>query len=60
MIDVPLIKQVHEKWIAGKNNVYIADLMPTQFWTDAMFVASQKILGGSHDRRAGGQARRRA
>ena len=25
--------------------VYIADLMPTLFWTDAMFVASQKILG---------------
>ena len=47
VIDVPLIKQIHEKWIAGQNNVYIADLMPSLFWTDAMFVASQKILGGS-------------
>ena len=47
VIDVPLIKQIHEKWIAGQNNVYIADLMPSLFWTDAMFVISQKILGGS-------------
>jgi raffinose/stachyose/melibiose transport system substrate-binding protein len=47
VIDVPLIKAIHEKWIAGQNNVYIADLMPSLFWTDAMFVASQKILGGS-------------
>ena len=31
----------------GQHNVYIADLMPTLFWTDAMFVISQKILGGS-------------
>jgi hypothetical protein len=46
VIDVPLIKEVHAKWIAGPNNVYIADLMPSLFWTDAMFVASQKILGG--------------
>ena len=34
----------YDKWVAGKHNVYIADLMPTLFWTDAMFVASQKIL----------------
>ena len=47
VIDVPLIKEIHDKWIAGQNNVYIADLMPSLFWTDAMFVASQKILGGS-------------
>ncbi len=47
VIDVPLIKEVHAKWVAGPTNVYIADLMPSLFWTDAMFVASQKILGGS-------------
>jgi raffinose/stachyose/melibiose transport system substrate-binding protein len=46
-IDVPLLKTVHEKWIAGEHADYIADLMPTKFWTDAMFVASQKILAGS-------------
>ena len=27
-------------------NVYIADLMPGVFWTDAMFVCAQKILAG--------------
>jgi len=47
VIDVPLLRAVQKKWIAGKHNVYIADLMPTKFWTDAMFVASQKILAGS-------------
>jgi hypothetical protein len=26
--------------------VYVADLMPTLFWTDAMFVISQDILAG--------------
>lgn len=47
VIDDPLVRLVQRKWVAGKHNVYIADLMPTKFWTDAMFVASQKILAGS-------------
>ena len=47
VIDDPLVRMVQRKWVAGKHNVYIADLMPTKFWTDAMFVASQKILAGS-------------
>ena len=47
VITDPLIKRVQQQWVAGKHNVYIADLMPTKFWTDAMFVASQKILGGT-------------
>jgi ABC-type glycerol-3-phosphate transport system substrate-binding protein len=47
VINDPLIRTVQKKWVAGKHNVYIADLMPTKFWTDAMFVASQKILAGS-------------
>jgi ABC-type glycerol-3-phosphate transport system substrate-binding protein len=46
LIDDPFLKSIYEKWWAGNHNVYIADLMPTLFWTDAMFVASQKILGG--------------
>jgi hypothetical protein len=33
--------------VQAKHNVYIADLMPGLFWTDAMFVISQKILGGN-------------
>jgi len=47
VITDPLIKRVQQQWVAGRHNVYIADLMPTKFWTDAMFVASQKILGGT-------------
>ena len=46
VVDVPLLKQVQQKWVAEDHNVYIADLMPTKFWTDAMFVISQKILSG--------------
>ena len=47
VIDNPLIKTTYNKFIKPKHNVYIADLMPGLFWTDAMFVISQKILGGS-------------
>jgi ABC-type glycerol-3-phosphate transport system substrate-binding protein len=46
IIEDPLLKDVHAKWVAGDTNVYIADLMPTLFWTDAMFVNSQEILAG--------------
>jgi raffinose/stachyose/melibiose transport system substrate-binding protein len=46
VVDDPLIKAIQQKWVAGNHNVYIADLMPTKFWTDAMFIASQKILAG--------------
>ncbi|MBI1880382.1 MAG: extracellular solute-binding protein [Chloroflexi bacterium] len=46
VVDDPLLKTVAEKWVSGTHNVYVADLMPTLFWTDAMFVASQKILAG--------------
>ena len=46
MIDDPLTKHIYDNWVAVPSNVYIPDLMPTLFWTDAMFVASQKILGG--------------
>jgi raffinose/stachyose/melibiose transport system substrate-binding protein len=47
VIDVPLLKQVYDEWLGDEPQAYIADLMPTKFWTDAMFVNSQKILGGS-------------
>lgn len=47
VISDPLLRRVQKHWVAGKHNVYIADLMPTKFWTDAMFVASQKILSGT-------------
>ena len=43
----PVHQAVYDTWIAGDKNAYIADLMPTLFWTDAMFVAAQKILAGA-------------
>ena len=46
LIDDPFLKTVYETWWAGDHNVYVADLMPTLFWTDAMFVISQDILSG--------------
>src|SRR5207249_10824924 len=46
VIDDPFIKQVYDTWVAGPHNPYIGDLMPTRFWTDVMFVASQRILAG--------------
>jgi ABC-type glycerol-3-phosphate transport system substrate-binding protein len=45
-IDDPLIRDVYRKWVSGPHNLYIGDLMPTQFWTDVMFVASRRILAG--------------
>lgn len=45
-IENPVIKQFHEQWVQGDHLPYVPNLMPTLFWSDAMFVASQKILGG--------------
>jgi multiple sugar transport system substrate-binding protein len=43
----PLLKEIWAGWVAGKDIVpYICDLMPVLFWTDAMFVNSQKITTG--------------
>lgn len=40
------LRQIWETWINGDNVPYISNLMPTMFWTDAMFVNSQKIISG--------------
>jgi raffinose/stachyose/melibiose transport system substrate-binding protein len=45
-IEDPLTKELWSKWIKGDGVVYISNLMPTLFWTDAMFVNSQKIVAG--------------
>ena len=55
VIKDPLLKTIHEDWVAGETNVYIADLMPTLFWTDAMFFNSQKILGGKFTGKQAGE-----
>ena len=47
LITNALQKEIYDKWVASENVPYIPNLMPTLFWTDAMFVASQKILGGN-------------
>jgi raffinose/stachyose/melibiose transport system substrate-binding protein len=46
LIDDPFLKTVYEQWWTGDHNVYIADLMPSLYWTDAMFVITQNILSG--------------
>lgn len=43
----PLIKSVHQRWVVEEHLPYVPNLMPTLFWSDAMFVASQKILNGT-------------
>jgi len=47
LITNPLVKQVYDTYVASPNLPYVPNLMPTLFWSDAMFVASQKILGGN-------------
>lgn len=43
----PTLKQLYDTWVGNPTNVYIPDLMPTQFWTDAMFVSAQEIVAGN-------------
>lgn len=47
LITNPLVRQVYDTWVASEHMPYPPNLMPTLFWSDAMFVASQKILGGN-------------
>jgi raffinose/stachyose/melibiose transport system substrate-binding protein len=42
-------------WITADNVPYISNLMPGLFWTDAMFVNSQKIVAGEWDAEQAGQ-----
>ncbi len=53
LIDDPFLKDVYDKWWVGDHNAYVADLMPTLFWTDAMFVELAEDPGRRDDRRAG-------
>jgi len=48
-IQDPLFKNVWKKWVANPDaTTYMGDLMPTLFWTDAMFVNAQKIISGEY------------
>ena len=48
VIDDPTIKQIWQEWMQGDSIPYISNLMPVLFWTDAMFVNSQKIIAGEY------------
>ena len=45
----PTLSKIWGTWINGADKVpYISNLMPVLFWTDAMFVNSQKIIAGEY------------
>jgi raffinose/stachyose/melibiose transport system substrate-binding protein len=52
----PLFKAIWDGWVNSKEAVtYVSDLMPVLFWTDAMFVNSQKIITGEYTAEQAGQ-----
>ena len=51
----PLMKQIWSEWMHGDNVPYISNLMPTLFWSDAMFVNSQKIIAGEYNGEKSGE-----
>ncbi|MFQ3568400.1 MAG: substrate-binding domain-containing protein [Aggregatilineales bacterium] len=46
VIEDPLVAKIWNEWNLGDNIAYVPNLMPAQFWTDAMFVAAQAIIAG--------------
>lgn len=48
VIEDPAAQQLWDGWVTSEESIpYIPNLMPGQFWTDAMFVASQEIIAGT-------------
>jgi len=48
--------QIWKGWVGNPDAVpYISNLMPVLFWTDAMFVNSQKIIAGEWTGEQAGQ-----
>ena len=47
VIEDPVLQLMWDKWVGGETTVYVPNLMPGLFWTDAMFVASQEIIAGN-------------
>ncbi|MBZ0299566.1 MAG: substrate-binding domain-containing protein [Anaerolineae bacterium] len=55
VIDAPIVQQLWDGWVTSADSIpYIPNLMPAQFWTDAMFVASQEIIAGTMTGEAAG------
>jgi len=46
IVDDPLMQRVVAQFVTGNPVLTVEDLMPVQFWQDAMFVASQEIVAG--------------
>jgi len=52
----PTLKYIWQNWIKNPDSIpYISNLMPTLFWTDAMFVNSQNIISGTFTGEQAGQ-----
>lgn len=48
VIEDATVQMLWDEWITAEDAIpYIPNLMPAQFWTDAMFVASQEIIAGT-------------
>jgi len=55
-IEDPLFRGAWKTWVANPDAVpYISNLMPVMFWTDAMFVNSQKIVAGEYNGEQAGE-----
>ena len=54
IVDDPLMKGVVEQFVTGNPVLTVEDLMPVQFWNEAMFVASQQIVAGQMSGREAG------
>jgi raffinose/stachyose/melibiose transport system substrate-binding protein len=46
IVDEPLMQRVVAQHLTGNSILTVEDLMPVQFWNDAMLVASQEIVAG--------------
>ncbi len=55
LIEDAATRELRAKWVEGDTIPYISNLMPGVFWTDAMFVNSQKIISGEYTGEQAGQ-----
>jgi ABC-type glycerol-3-phosphate transport system substrate-binding protein len=55
VIEDPVVAKAWNEWNLGDNIAYVANLIPAQFWTDAMFVAAQSIVNGEMDGEEAGE-----
>jgi len=55
LIEDPVTRDLRSRWVEGDNVAYISNLMPGVFWSDAMFVNSQKIITGEFTGEQAGQ-----